>query len=215
MRINIIVIVIVGTLSGTTCDAQTFNEWFRQGKTQRRYLRKQIALLKVYLTYLQEGYDIAQDGLALVSDIKDGEFSLHRDYFTSLKNVNPHLPGAPQVANVFELQVLAVRVMQDANSFCRGCEYFTEEELHYVSRVHANLLESINRSLSELRSLLHSGAGQMTDYERLKRIDELYIDMQDKYSFARSFAAQLRMLAAERERERNAIEGISKQHDVI
>lgn len=44
-------------------EAQTFDEWFRQKKTQKKYLVQQIAALKVYLGYLKEGYEIAQKGM--------------------------------------------------------------------------------------------------------------------------------------------------------
>ena len=46
----------------------------------------------------------------------------------------------------------------------------------------------------------------MKDDERLKRIDALYHDMQDKYSFAQSFAGEANILAARRLREQNDIQ---------
>ena len=42
---------------------------------------------EVYAGYLKKGYDITQDGLKLISDIKHGDFDLHNDYFNSLKKV--------------------------------------------------------------------------------------------------------------------------------
>lgn len=38
----------------------------------------------------------------------------------------------------------------------------------------------------------------MTDGERLHRIDGIYIDIQDKYSFACSFKQELNLLSAQR-----------------
>lgn len=64
--------------SGTRASkVQTFHEWFRQKKTQKKYLIQQIAALKVYLGYVQKGYSIAQKGLTTVSNIKKGNFDLH------------------------------------------------------------------------------------------------------------------------------------------
>ena len=46
-------------LSTNIGHSQKWDEWFKQKKTQKKYLIQQIAALKVYLGYLKEGYDIA------------------------------------------------------------------------------------------------------------------------------------------------------------
>ena len=56
---------------------------FSQKETQIEYLLTQIAGLQIYIELAQKGYAIYKDGLDLITDIKDGEFSLHRDYFGS------------------------------------------------------------------------------------------------------------------------------------
>jgi hypothetical protein len=84
-------IIMLCSMSCYTSIAQTpnWNEWFRQKKTQLKYLAEQIAALKVYLEYLKKGYDVAQKGLSTIELIKSGSFSLHKDYFNSLKQVSP------------------------------------------------------------------------------------------------------------------------------
>jgi len=72
MKPGIIYVTIIILLSGAQVNAQTWNEWFRQKKTQKKYLVQQIAALKVYLKYLKQGYRIVDKGLSLVGDIKDG-----------------------------------------------------------------------------------------------------------------------------------------------
>jgi hypothetical protein len=57
-----------------------------QKGSQIKNLVKQIALLKVYLEALRNGYEIAKTGLKTISDIKKGDFQLHLDYFDGLKN---------------------------------------------------------------------------------------------------------------------------------
>ena len=53
-------LLILFVLAGGLSQAQTFNEWFRQKATQKKYLIQQIAALQVYLDYVQKGYAIAQ-----------------------------------------------------------------------------------------------------------------------------------------------------------
>jgi hypothetical protein len=45
----------------------------------------------------------------------------------------------------------------------------------------------------------------MIDDERIKRIDQLYTDMQDKYSFCQSFGEECSVLAIQRLSEQNEI----------
>src|SRR4051794_23883691 len=91
-------------LISTVCDAQTWNEWFRQKKTQIRYLEEQIIALQVYGSYLQAGYKIVQGGLSTIHDIKNVDFNLHKDYFSSLKRVNASILDNSKTAGVVNLQ---------------------------------------------------------------------------------------------------------------
>src|SRR5260221_14255636 len=80
--------------------AQNWEEWTQQKKTQIKYLEGQIAALQVYLSYAEQGYSIAKHGLTAINDIKNGDFSLHKGYFTSLKNVNPKIKSYWKIADI-------------------------------------------------------------------------------------------------------------------
>jgi hypothetical protein len=71
--------------------AQTADEWLRQRSTQIRYLAKQIAGLEIYIQLLRDGYSIVSDGCTIISDLKTGDFNLHKDYFHSLLKANATL----------------------------------------------------------------------------------------------------------------------------
>ena len=68
---------------------QTIEEWTQQKQTQIKYLLNQIAANKVYIGYLQKGYSIASKGLSTIGQIKNGEFTLHQDFFNRLLSINP------------------------------------------------------------------------------------------------------------------------------
>src|SRR5690606_21448532 len=181
----------------TAAPAQTWNEWFKQKKTQRRYLAKQIALLEVYLGHLKKGYDIADKGLTTIQNIKNGDFNLHRDFFGSLKSVNPHISNSAKVADIIAFQVSLVREIRKVNNFCKNNEYFTAEEIRYVARVYYNLLFLCDASVSELLAIINpdnaeSDSYRMTDDERLDRSDRIYHDMLDKHAFVKSFNDDVR-----------------------
>ena len=95
--------LLVGSLAHS--HAQNWNEWFRQKRTQIRYLVNQLAALQVYIELGQEGYAIYRDGLQLVGDIKNGDFNLHKDYLGSLMLVNPAIKRYKKVAEIIAFQV--------------------------------------------------------------------------------------------------------------
>lgn len=210
-----LMILITGMILSTAAPAQTWNEWFKQKKTQKKYLVKQIALLRVYLDYLKKGYEIADKGLTTIHNIKNGDFNLHRDFFGSLKNVNPHIANSAKVADIIAFQVYIIQDMKRVNNFCRDNENFTPEEIRYVAAVYSNMLFLCDASISELLMIIRSNETEMKDDERLKRIDTLYDEMLDKHAFVQSFGNDVRLIAKEREREQQSIELLRKQHDII
>ncbi len=68
MRVLLISLYLLGI--GIRVQAQNWNEWFRQKKTQIRYYVEQISALQVYIDLGQKGYGIYQDGLTVINDIK-------------------------------------------------------------------------------------------------------------------------------------------------
>jgi len=95
---------------GLTGRAQTFDEWFRQKKTQLNYLAKQIAALEAYHQVTEKGYQIVQAGTGLITDTRKADYELHNGYFSSLLSVNPVIPEYPTVDAILNLssQILVV-----------------------------------------------------------------------------------------------------------
>lgn len=204
---KLIILVLAATLalSATEANAQTWSEWFKQKKTQKKYLLRQIAALKVYADYAQKGYKIAQQGLTTIGGFTRGEFSLHGDYFNSLKTVNPEIREYARVAEIISMQVSMV---QDYNRSFRQISSgnaLTEEELNYLRRVFGRLMDDCEQTLDGLITVITDGKLEMTDDERMQRIDALYYDMQDKYNFLQSFANEAKILSGVRSREQNDV----------
>lgn len=215
MKKTFIILSIVLCLAKADAQTPKFKEWFKQKKTQREYLAKQIALLQVYLGYLKKGYDIASKGLNTIENIKNGDFNLHRDFFGSLKNVNPHIANSAKVADIIAFQVYIIQNIRRVNTFCKNNKQFTPDEIYYVTKVYRNMLYLSDVNISELLSIIRANETEMKDDERLKRINKLYDDILDKHAFVKSFDGDVRMIAREREREKRAIETARKQYDII
>lgn len=215
MKKAILLFSIATILSIGNVGAQTFDEWFRQKKTQKKYLIQQIAALRVFLGNLKKGYDIANKGLNTISNIKDGNFNLHRDFFSSLKNVKPAISNSAMVADIIAFQVYIVRDMKRVYNFCEHNENFTPEEIRYIAKVHTNLLFLCDANLSELLMIIRSNETEMTDDERLMRMDKIYEDMMNKHAFVQAFGNDTRLLSLERGKEVREAEWLRKNFEVL
>ncbi|MEO5889676.1 MAG: hypothetical protein ABIQ31_05450 [Ferruginibacter sp.] len=177
-------ILIVGISLGYNSHAQGI---FNQKAGQIKNLIKQIALLEVHIGYLEKGYDIAKKGLTTISDIKNGDLHLHLDNFNSLKAVNPRVKKYLKVADIIALQLQIIQVYKTTLKQIKSNDLFNPNEIEYIYNVFTKLLEQCAININELITLTTSGEYEMKDDERLKRIDALEMDMQDKYAFAQNF----------------------------
>lgn len=203
---KIILFLLLFVSAGNSLQAQTFAEWFQQKKTQKKYLLQQIAALQVYIGYAKEGYNIAKEGLATIGGFTRGEFNLHTDYFNSLKSVNPEIKRYARVADMIALQVKIVQNYNRTYRRLNSSGAFSNDELAYIGRVFSRLLDDCDKTLDELITITTAGKLEMKDDERMKRIDKLYLDMQDKFTFSQSFSNDAVSLAATRIKEKTDIQ---------
>lgn len=167
-------------------------------QTQKKYMLQQIAALQVYIGYAKKGYNIVSKGINTVRNIKNGDFNLHQDFFSSLKNVNPAISKYAKVADIIAYQVRIIKQTKQTIQGIRETKQFTTEELDYCKRIFDNLLEECVKTIDGLLMVITSGELEMKDDERLKRIDKIYTDMQDKYSFCSSFSDEMGLLSVQR-----------------
>jgi hypothetical protein len=185
--------------------SQTLEEWTEQKKTQIKYLLQQIAANKVYIDYIEKGYKIAHSGLQTIHDIKKGDFNLHFGFLDSLKKINPAIKNWAKVADIIAYQLRIIKNAKQTIKDIREAGQFTDDELDYCKIVFDNLLEECLKNIDELIMVTTDGLLTMKDDERMKRIDKLYVDMQDKYVFTSSFSNEMSILSAQRLSEQTEI----------
>lgn len=203
---KILLFLLLFTSAAGTLQAQTFAEWFQQKKTQKKYLLQQIAALQVYIGYAQKGYNIAKDGLNTIGGFTRGEFNLHTDYFNSLKSVNPEVKRYAKVADIIALQIKIVQNYNRTYRQLNSSDAFSGDELAYISRVFGRLLDDCDKTLDELITITTDSKLEMKDDERIERIDKLYLDMQDKFTFSQSFSNDATSLAASRIKDKTDVQ---------
>lgn len=177
--------------------AQTWSEWFRQKKTEERYLAKQVAYLRLYAGYLKKGYEVASNGLGTIKGITSGEMGLHEAFFSSLKLVSPAVRGDPRVVEVAEMALRVGRMVR----LLERAELGMEAE-GYVLQVCAGLGSHMASDLEELLMVVTSGRLEMGDNERLLRLANVHRSMSEKLEFSVGFLEEVQLMEKARERER-------------
>lgn len=194
--------------------AQTFREWFRQKRTQREYLLQQIAALRVYSGYLKRGYDIVKDGTGAISEFTGGEFGLHRDYFTRLKEVDPALLRSGKVESVITLHTEMERQRLQAWRQVNGSDHLSMDEKQYIRKFLDGLGHGSDTELEEMLIVVTAGRLDLSDDERIKRIDTIYRNAQKLYTIHQNSLPALIAMMEGRKRETAEVELLRKMYGV-
>jgi uncharacterized coiled-coil protein SlyX len=190
--------------------AQTFAEWFSQKKTQIKYLTQQIAALERYGSYVKQGYTISQHGLGNIGEFISGEYGLHSGYYGSLKTVNPEIKSNGKADSIVRYTEQIPGQFDHLNNL-NGLD---NDNRRYIAQVKTKVLDECNKDLAELQLVIADRQAQMTDNERIKRLDEIYGRMKDKYAFTQSFCNQVRMLLIQRSRELDDVQSLGRYYGI-
>lgn len=204
------VVVLLLSVFPLFLSAQTWSEWFKQKKTQKRYLLEQIAALKVYAGYLKKGYEIVDGGISTVRDITRGEFSLHNAFISSLKRVSPAIRNDVRVAEIIALQIGILGSFSEV----KGSEYLSAEDMAYIRLVQGAVTLECFNDLEELLLVVTSGKLEMRDDERLERLSAIYENMLDKSAFARDFCGNIFSLLRQRRSGEQEIGNILRMYHI-
>jgi len=201
-----ICLIIITALTVRHLPAQDLSDFFSQKKKDIQYMLAQIAALQAYIVDAEKGYQIAQQGLTFIGELKKGEFDLHSAFFNSLKAVNPSITNYSKIFDIISYQesiikdfkkILAIKNMNAA-------------ELSYLQSVYNNMSDACAKSLNDLINIITDGTYQMKDNERVHRIDNIYADMKDKYAFTQSFTSEASLLSSQRQSELNEVDFLEK-----
>jgi hypothetical protein len=207
-------LIVMICFSSCWVKAQTFNEWFRQKKTQIQYLIDQIAALKVYSQSLEKGYQITGAGLKFIHGVKKGDFDLHQFYFSSLKKVNPQVKSYTKIADIILLQTAILDACNKQKKRMRESHEFSKDEIGFSVKVFENLLDACGQIIDQLIAVLEDGNFEMKDGERLKIIDQLYDQMQDRYMFIQHFGNETNILGIQRMKDENDVKTLREEYRI-
>ena len=164
---------------------------------------EKLAQFKQILSDMKKGYKILNGGYNTIKDLSEGNFSLHKTFLDALMEVSPTVKNYKRVADIINYQIILVKEYKSSFNRFKRDNNFNQQELAYLGRVYENLFKQSLNNLDDLVTIITANKLRMSDDERLKAIDKIFDDMQDKLLFLRHFNNNTTVLAVQRAKERN------------
>lgn len=181
---------------------------------QRKELLLQIAALQVYMDYAKKGYSVVSKGLNFIGDTKKGEVNLHGDYFSSLLKINPKVRNYYKTAEVISLQLKIMKICKKTSSSLKSGDLFHGNELDYIERSFKRLLENCDDTLDQLIVITSDSKLELTDDQRIERIDALHDTMLEDYNFCISFSQEAELLSLSKARSVKDSQAVRAMYDL-
>jgi len=171
---------------------------------------EKLTQLKGILTDMKTGYTIINGGYNEVKQIASGNLNVHTVFLNGLLAVSPAVAKYGRVADIILEQGYIVSEYKSAYTRFRGSGTFTGDEIAYLANVYTTLLQQSLQNLDQLATILTAGKLRMSDDERLKAVDHIYTDTDDKLSFLRHFDQQATILSIQRQKAMNDLQTLQK-----
>lgn len=201
-KVKLLVIILIMVLTPVKAAAQY------QEMQQLLLNIEKLAQFKQILSDMKKGYEILTGGYKVVKDMTQGNFNLHKTFLDALMQVSPTVKNYKRVGDIINYQILLIKESKTAFKRFVNSKSFTQKEIDYFEKVYGNLFKESLRNLDELATVVTANKLRMSDDERLRAIDAIYFEMQDKLLFLKNFNASSNILAIQRAKERNDVNAL-------
>jgi hypothetical protein len=162
---------------------------------------EKLSQFKKILSDMKKGYELLSGGYNTVKQMSEGNFSLHKTFLDALLQVSPAVKNYKRIGDIAHFQLLVVKESRNGLNRFVNSGSFSSQETAYFEKVYGNLLQQSLRNLDELLMVVTADKLRMSDDERLQAVDGLYLQMQEKLLFLRSFNKETSVLALQRVKE--------------
>jgi hypothetical protein len=145
--------------------------------------------------------------LSGIANINTAELNAHTAFYNSLKTPSPAVKNSTQVKDILNYQQYI------STAFSQSFSGLTVDETNYVTAVKNNVFNDCNKDLADLQNLLATSKLQLSDDERLKRLNAIHASMLEKYQFSQSFTNSIKLLATSRGQESNDAQTLTNLYE--
>lgn len=197
-------LILSGVLSIHAAQAQSF-------EAQQLLLNyEKLIQMKDILANMKKGYEIVSKGYNTIKNISEGNFNLHDAFIKGLMDVNPAIKNYKRVPDIISYQKDIVSEYKSAFRKFKGSGVFSADEIDYLGNVYRNLFNQSLQNLDELATIITASKLSMTDDERLKAVERIFADTEDKLQFLRDFNSKTQVLVLQRSKAKTDISDIQK-----
>lgn len=195
--------------------ANTFNGLSQtQEATQLLLNYEKLKQLEEILDNMYKGYKVLSQGYNRIKDIAEGNYKLHQVFLDGLFAVNPAVRNYKRIPMIINYQALLMNEYKRAYNRFRDDQNLTSAEIRYLASVYTYLVKQSLKNLEELAMIITSSKLRMTDDERMRAIDRIFFDMENKLSFLRYFNNNTQLLVLQRAKEEGDVTTIQKLYEV-
>jgi hypothetical protein len=203
------VILAIGFVCFSICASSQTQE-----ATQLLLNYEKLKQLEEILDNMYKGYKILSQGYNRIKNIAEGNYNLHQVFLDGLYAVNPSVRNYQRIPMIIKYQLLLVKEYKRAYSRFKGDDNLTASEIKYLENVYAYLIKQSLKNIEELTMIITASKLRMSDDERMKAIDRIYFDMENKLSFLRYFNNSTQLLALQRAKEKGELTATNKLYEV-
>ena len=203
-----IILIILLSFFGTECFSQA------QELEELALDIEKLVQFKQILSDLEKGYKILEGGYNTIKNISEGNFSLHKAFLDGLMAVSPAVAKYKKIVTITENQLQLIKEYKNAFKRFKADDNFNLDEIEYIGKVYSNLVDESVKNLERLLNVITASKLRMSDDERLRAIDLIDEEMQDKLSFLRFFNNNTTVLSLQRTKEKNDLKSSRLLHGV-
>lgn len=204
---RIILVIALITLS-----IRSFSQ--TQEATQLLLNYEKLLQLEEILDNMYKGYKILTQGYNRVKDIAEGNYKLHQVFLDGLYTVNPSVRNYRRIPMIVNYQLLLVQEYKRAYNRFKDDDNLTVMEIKYLESVYSYLIKQSLRNIEELTMIITASKLRMSDDERMRAIDRIFFDMENKLSFLRYFNNSTQLLALQRAKDKGELKATGELYEV-
>jgi len=175
---------------------------------------EKLAQFKQILTDLKKGYEIVSSGYGTIKDISEGNFNIHKVFLDGLMEVSPAVKKYYKIAQIADYQIELAKQYKAAYKKFAASNQFSSKEINYISAVYKNLINQSLENLDELINVTTAGKLRMSDADRIKAIDRIYDEMEDKLTFLKEFNQDTNLMLLGRLKESHEVTELKRIHGI-
>lgn len=191
--------VVLLHLSAIGACGQTYDEIFRQQKTQERYNLEQLSASSLYYASLKKGIELTASGLKTVQALKNKSFGLDSTFIHALGLPGSSVRLSASSCDVVQLEASTVRAAGSGKKEAAALPAGSTAERNYLLGIYDRVIEDCNAQSDQVSSLILSHNLKLSDADRLVRLTHLHQEARDTYLFVQQFRRKVTLLGHQRQ----------------